>query len=76
MELGFFFLFSVYFPLVSGTEAKLMPINKRTFWKTRIFKGLSHEIDLAFEDVPGTWSVVGLNRGRGQYLNFLGTPMI
>ncbi len=71
-----FFLCSVYFPLVSGTEAKLIPIIKRTFWKTKIFKGLSHEMDLAFEDVPGTWPVVGLKRGRGQYLKFFGAPMI
>jgi hypothetical protein len=31
-------------------------------------------MDLAFDDV--TWSVQGLNRGRGQFLNFLGAPMI
>ncbi len=31
-------------------------------------KGLSDEMDLAFEDI---WSVLSLNRGRGQVLNFL-----
>ncbi len=38
------------------------------------FKGLSHEMDLAFDDMYG--SVLGLNRGRGQFLNFVGAPMI
>ncbi len=33
-------------------------------------KGLSHEMDLTFEDVHG------LNMGRDQFLNFLGAPMI
>jgi hypothetical protein len=33
-----------------------------------------HEMDLAFDDM--TWSVQGLNRGRGQFLNFLSAPMI
>jgi hypothetical protein len=39
-------------------------------------KGLSHEMDLAFDDMHGHWSVQGLNRGRGQFSNFLGAPMI
>jgi hypothetical protein len=37
-------------------------------------KGLSHEMDLSFEDMHGHWSVLGLNRGLGQFLNFLGAP--
>ncbi len=36
-------------------------------------KGLSHEMDLAFGDI---WLVLGLNRGRGQFLNFLADQMI
>jgi hypothetical protein len=33
-------------------------------------KGLSQELDLAFDDMYA-WLVLGLNRGRGQVLNFL-----
>ncbi len=33
-------------------------------------------MDLAFDDMHGHWSVLVLNRGRGQFLNFLGAPMI
>jgi hypothetical protein len=33
-------------------------------------KGLSYEMDLAFDDMHGHWSVIGLNWGRGQFLNF------
>ncbi len=36
------------------------------------FKGLSHEMDLAFDDMYD----LGLNRGRGQFLNFLAAQMI
>ena len=32
-------------------------------------KGLSHEMDLAFEDIRA-WLVLSQNRGRGQFLNF------
>ncbi len=32
-------------------------------------KGLSHEMNSAFDDV---WLVLGLNRGLGHSLNFLG----
>jgi hypothetical protein len=39
---------------------------------TKGLKGLPHEMDLAFEDMP----VLGLSRGRGQFLNFLVAPMI
>ncbi len=35
---------------------------------------VSRAVDLAFED--DAWSVLGLNRGRGHFLNFLGAPMI
>ncbi len=35
-----------------------------------MLKGLVHEMDLAFEDMHGQL-VLGLNRGRGQFLNFL-----
>jgi len=38
-------------------------------------KGLSHEMDLAFDDMYG-WLVLGLLRGRSQFLSFLGAPMI
>ncbi len=40
---------------------------------TIFLKGLFHELDLAFDDV---WLVLGLNRGRGQFLNFLAVQMI
>jgi hypothetical protein len=33
-------------------------------------------MDLAFDDMHGHWSVLGLNRGHGQLLNILGDPMI
>jgi hypothetical protein len=29
-----------------------------------ILKGLSHEMDLAFDDMYGYWLILGLNRGR------------
>jgi|LakMenE18May11ns_1017448.scaffolds.fasta_scaffold8332402_1 hypothetical protein len=35
----------------------------------KCLKGLSHEMNLAFEDMHGQ---LGLNRGRGQFLNFVG----
>jgi hypothetical protein len=38
----------------------------------RYVKGLSHEMDFVFDDMHG----LGLNRGRGQFLNCLGAPMI
>jgi hypothetical protein len=39
--------------------------HKYTPTKNKNLKGLSHEIDLAFEDMHGHRSVPGLNRGRG-----------
>jgi hypothetical protein len=36
-------------------------------------KGLSREMDLAFDD---RWLVLDLNRERVYFLNFLGDPMI
>ncbi len=39
-------------------------------------KGLSHEMDLAFDDMYGYWLVLGLNRGRGQFSNILASQMI
>jgi hypothetical protein len=33
-------------------------------------KGLSNEMDLGINDIHG------LNRGRGQFLNFFGAPML
>ncbi len=38
-------------------------------------KGLSHEMDLAFDGIC-FWLVQGLNRGRGHFFNFCGAPMI
>jgi hypothetical protein len=38
-------------------------------------KGLSHEMYLAFEDIHGQL-VLGLKRGRCQFLNFLGGTMV
>jgi hypothetical protein len=35
--------------------------------------GLSHEMDLAFHDMYGK---LGLNKGRGQFLNFSAVQMI
>jgi hypothetical protein len=40
--------------------------------KILTLRGLSHEIDLAFDDMVG---YLGLNRRRGYFLN-LGAPMI
>ncbi len=40
----------------------------------KFFKGLSHEMDLAFDDMY--WLVLGLNRGRGPFFYYLGAPMI
>jgi hypothetical protein len=33
-------------------------------------KELSNEMDLAIDDIDGYWLVLGLNKGRGQFLNF------
>jgi hypothetical protein len=33
-------------------------------------KGLSHEMDFAFDDIHSHWSVLGLNRGRSQFSIF------
>jgi hypothetical protein len=38
-------------------------------------KGLFHGTDLDFEDMHGQ-PVLGLNRGRDHFFNFLGAPMI
>jgi hypothetical protein len=35
--------------------------------RTIPLKGLSHEMDLAFDDMYGYWLVLGLNRGRGNF---------
>ncbi len=40
----------------------------------RLLKRLSHEMDLAL--MTCMVSFIGVNRGGGQVLNFLGTPMI
>jgi hypothetical protein len=53
-----------------GAESHHFPPRVRVF-KQRLFKGtVSQKIDLAFEDMHGHWSVLGLIRGRGQFLNF------
>jgi hypothetical protein len=38
--------------------------------KKNTLKGLSHELDLVFDDLDGHWSVHGLSSGRGQFFNF------
>ncbi len=38
-------------------------------------KELSHEMDLAFDDMY-VWLVLGLNRGTGHFLHFFGAPSI
>ena len=43
----------------NGFETKANQIDQNHF-----LKGLSHEMDLAFEDMHGHWSVLGLNRAR------------
>ncbi len=40
---------------------------KKQLSAIELLKGLSHEMDLAFDDV---WLVLGLNKGRGHFLNF------
>jgi hypothetical protein len=40
-----------------------------------LLKGLSQEMDLAFHECMVS-STVGLNRGRGHLLNFLGAPIL
>jgi hypothetical protein len=40
-----------------------------------VLKGLSHDMDLAFDDIY-VWLVLGLNREGGHFFNFLGAPMI
>ncbi len=37
---------------------------------------LSHEMNLALDDMHAARSGLGLNKGRGQFLNFLGAPTI
>ncbi len=45
--------------------------------KRGVLKGLAHEIDLSFDDITCMpWSVLGLNRGRSQVLNFSDAPMM
>ncbi len=35
-----------------------------------IFKGLFHEMDLAFDDMYGYWLILGLKRGRAGFKSF------
>ncbi len=37
--------------------------------KYNALKGLSHEMNLAFDDMYDVWLVLGLSRGRGHSLN-------
>ncbi len=34
-----------------------------------VLKGLSHEMDLTFDDMYGYWLVIGLDRGCGRFLS-------
>ncbi len=47
-----------------------------TKYRKQTLKVLSNEMDLAFEDMHGHWSVLSLNRGRGQFLQdkIIGAP--
>jgi hypothetical protein len=42
----------------------------------QFLKGLSHEMDLTFDEMYGQVTGLGLNRGWSHILNFLGAPMI
>jgi hypothetical protein len=54
-------------PLATGSYFVILEV-KNPYHATVLLKGLSHDMDLAFDDMHGH------NRGRGQFLNFLGAP--
>jgi hypothetical protein len=55
------------FGVLSDNNKTLLASNEK---RTLYVKGLSHEMDLTFDDMLVSWLVLGLNRGRDHFKSF------